>query len=1004
MAQLELSFLGAPRVLLNGAPVAFDTRKAIALLAYLAVTGQPQQRDTLAALLWPDADQAHARGALRRTLSVLHSALNRTPLLIIEREQVELCLTPSVNTDAAPQAATPQAICDVRDFRRLVRGCGSHAGAPQAGACSGCLEQLERAAALYQDHFMAGFSLRDSAAYDDWQFFQGEDLRNSLSQILETLASCHSLRHAWPQAVAYARRWLALDPLHEPAHRHLMLLYAWSNQRAAALRQYQECKRILDTELGVPPLGETTQLYDAILNHHPPAPPERTQAALLPVTQGGAREESSLTSRLDSVPRHLPLIGRREQWNALLAAYTAIETSPLNARHGHLVILEGEAGVGKTTLAQLFCTHMQHLGAIVATSVCYAGEETLAFAPVEQLLRHALAAPGSAARLAAVDGVWLHEAQRLLPDLRTDNQQITAGEPSGSQAHFLEGITRTLASLVHDLQPGVVVLDDLQYGDGATLDLLAYMVRRLHTLPVLIIATWCSADVPPYHRLRQMTAEAARYGAVTGLSLAPWEEDDIATLIEASPSSSQIAAGFNAQQIAHRLHTETQGLPLFVVEYLDLLHGGMLDPGAQEWPAPHGVRQFLHARMAVLSETAQQILSTAAVIGRSFDLETVIPASGRSEEEGISALEELLARHLVMEQSAERFDFVHPQLRSLVYCETSQVRRRLLHRRVAEALATSARRSGSGSASAAATLAHHFEMGGVFDKAAHWAVTAGEQARQLYANCEAITYFEKALALGAADACTIYLHLGDLHTLQGEYSQALHAYHQAQQVCATDGEQDADIEHRLGRLHQRLGDRTQAVRHFAQAIEDLPSGPAVGHELQRALILADWSLTAYTMSDLDEAVRLAHAALEHTQAGSDHAVRARAYDILSLVERHQHNLPAALEHARRSLEASRRLADPAAETAALNSLALAHAAAGEEHEAITLMIEALDLCTRLGDRHREAALRNNLSDLYHSCGQPEAAMLQLKQAVAIFAEVGAEAGPDNAEIWMLSEW
>jgi predicted ATPase/DNA-binding SARP family transcriptional activator len=1004
LAQLELFFLGAPRVLLNGAPVAFDTRKAIALLAYLAVTGQPQQRDTLAALLWPDADQAHARGALRRTLSVLHTTLNRTPLLVIEREQVELCLTPSGGTDPSAQTAGAQGTCDVCDFRSLARGCTNHAGKPQAHTCQSCLEQLERAAALYQDHFMAGFSLRDSAAYDDWQFFQGEDLRHTLSHMLETLAMCHSQHHAWPQAITCARRWLALDALHEPAHRRLMLLYAWSNQRAAALRQYQECKRILDAELGVPPLGETTQLYEVILNHQPPAPPERSEALPLPVT-GGAVQDSSPATRLDSDPPDVILVGRSQQWNAMLAAYTTIETAPLNGRHGHLVVIEGEAGVGKTTLAQTFCTRTQRLGAAVATSVCYAGEETLAFAPVEQLLREALAVPDRAARLAAIDGVWLYAAQRLLPELRADTQQSTDGEPSGSQAHFLEGIARTLTALLQGAQPGVLLLDDLQYADGATLDLLGYIVRRLHTIPLLIIATWCSADVPPYHRLRQMAAEAVRHGAVTGLAVSPWDESDIAALIAASAPSGQVAAHFDPPQLAHRLHAETQGLPLFVVEYLDLLHSGTLDPGAQEWPAPQGVRQFLHARMAVLSETAQQILSTAAVIGRSFDLETIIPASGRSEEESIGALEELLARRLIMEQSAEQFDFVHAQLRSLVYCETSQVRRRLLHRRVAEALATGARRSGSGSASAAATLAHHFELGGVFDKAVYWALTAGEQARQVYANREAITYFEKALALGAADACSIYLHLGDLHTLQGEYSQALDAYSHAQQDCSNDpGERDADIEHRLGRLHQRLGDRTRAVRHFAQAIEHLPSAITAQRELQRSLVLADWSLAAYTMNDLDEAVRLAHAALEHTQVGSDHAVRARAYDILSLVERHQHNLPAALEHAQRSLAASRGLGDPAAETAALNSLALAYAAAGEEHKAIPLIIEALDLCTRLGDRHREAALRNNLSDLYHSCGQHEAAMQQLKLAVAIFAEVGAEAGPDNAEIWMLSEW
>ena len=184
MAHLELLLLGAPRVVLDGAPVTFDTRKAVALLAYLAVTGQPQQRDTLAALLWPDADQPHARGALRRTLSVLHASLQRSPLLRIEREQVEL----SDETGA---------YCDVRAFMQLASGCTQHAAlGPQAQSCAACREQLERAAAIYQDHFMAGFSLRDSANYDDWQFFQGEELRRTLTQVLESLVTCHAACHA----------------------------------------------------------------------------------------------------------------------------------------------------------------------------------------------------------------------------------------------------------------------------------------------------------------------------------------------------------------------------------------------------------------------------------------------------------------------------------------------------------------------------------------------------------------------------------------------------------------------------------------------------------------------------------------------------------------------------------------------------------------------------------------------------------------------------------------
>jgi DNA-binding SARP family transcriptional activator/predicted ATPase len=993
---------GAPRVELNGVPVTFDTRKATALLAYLAVSGQPQQRDALAALLWPDADQSHARGALRRTLSVLHGALDRTPLLRIERDQVALCVAAAVSLhegSAGGGGEDSAAACDVQVFRQAALGCARHRGAgAQPQSCDACLEQLERAASLYQDHFMAGFSLRDSAAYDDWQFFAGEELRHILTQVLELLVAGYTGRHAWQPAITHARRRLALDTLHEPAHRQLMLLYAWTDQRAAALRQYQECRRVLDEELGVPPLAETAKLYGAILDHHPPPPPARQAAHAVEsaaAVPAGTRQEAGRAT-----PQMPPLVGRTSQWEAMTGAYAAIDG------HGHLLVLEGEAGAGKTKLAQSFLAHARALGAACAAGVCYAGEETLAYAPIEQLLRQALDEPCMRSRLAEIDPAWRQALQRLLPELPPEPMPHLAHEAPGStpgtvlssQAHFLEGITRTLGGLLHGSQRGVLLLDDLQFADSATLDLLAYLVRRLHTLPLLVVATWCSSEVPPNHRLRQMAAEAARRQAATLLMLPPLDEASITDLL-AADDAHELLSKTDRARLAQRLHAETRGLPLFVVEYLDLLRNGALRTGDAEWPAPHGVRQFLHARLATLSETAQQMVSTAAVIGRSFDMDTVIAASGRSEEEGVVALEELLVRRLILEQGADSFDFAHAQLRGLVYAEISQVRRRLLHRRVADALVTAARRSGIGTGGVAAALTYHYELGGASEQAAQWAVTAGEHARQVYANREAITHFEKALVLGAGDPCSIYLHLGDLHTLQGEYSQALERYQQARTVCP-DSSTDGDIQHRLGRLHHRLGDPAQAVGHFGEALRRLPGGAAD----QRALVLVDWSLAAYGMHDLDAAERLAEEALEQGAAGGGQAVGARAYDILSLVARRRSNLPAAIEHAQRSLDAARRLNDPFAEMAALNSLALAHAAAGADHQAITLLQTALDLSVRLGDRHREAALRNNLADLYHVGGEVDAAMHQLKQAVAIFAEVGAEAGPDNAGIWMLSEW
>src|SRR5215213_4928934 len=298
VAHIKLFLFGAPRLERDGVAVEVDTRKAIALLAYLTLTAQPQRRDTLAALLWPEQDQRSARGALRRTLSTLNKALGGVGLAA-DRETLWL-------DSSAPLWS------DIAQFQQLL-GAARAAGQP-AERCAGIIEPLAAAVALYHGDFMAGFSLRDSSAFEDWQGFQAERLRRNLATALERLVECHTLLGALAPAIEHARRWLALDPLHEPAHRQLMRLFAWSGQRAAAIHQYRECVRVLDQELGVPPLEETSQLYQAIKENH--APP-------IPVQVDHVRAAPSHLPSPISNPQ-TPLIGRQNEWAIVRDAYTSV--------------------------------------------------------------------------------------------------------------------------------------------------------------------------------------------------------------------------------------------------------------------------------------------------------------------------------------------------------------------------------------------------------------------------------------------------------------------------------------------------------------------------------------------------------------------------------------------------------------------------------------------------------------------------------------------------------
>ncbi len=253
MTGLKLYLLGAPRLEYQGQPVRVARRKALALTAYLALADQPQSRDALAALLWPDLAQDQAGAALRSTLPAL-TALSPAPWLTGDRASL------AVDRDALS--------VDVNEFRALVARSRRHGHAPEA-VCAQCLPLLAQAIELYRGDFMDGFNLAGSAEYDDWQAMQREWLRRELAGFLRRATMHFGEAGELLAALDYARRWLALDPLHEPAHRQLMHLYALSGQRTEALRQYRQCVELLGAELAAPPEDETTALHTAIQSGAP---------------------------------------------------------------------------------------------------------------------------------------------------------------------------------------------------------------------------------------------------------------------------------------------------------------------------------------------------------------------------------------------------------------------------------------------------------------------------------------------------------------------------------------------------------------------------------------------------------------------------------------------------------------------------------------------------------------------------------------------------------------
>ncbi|MBA2337353.1 MAG: tetratricopeptide repeat protein [Acidimicrobiia bacterium] len=535
---------------------------------------------------------------------------------------------------------------------------------------------------------------------------------------------------------------------------------------------------------------------------------------------------------------------------------------------------------------------------------------------------------------------------------------------------FLEALSLLMVGMA---SPALLVLDDAHWLDRASAEFVAYLVRRLDTLPLTVVVTLRPEDASADDPLVAAIDRRAGRGGLTRLDLDRLDVDQVAELVE--------AAGRDRRE-AGELHRRSEGVPLFLVAYL-----------TADDEDPTDLGQLLAARRTGLTELARQLLTAASAIGRSFEFEVLREVSARTEDEMVIGLEELVGRGLLRElPDGTGLDFTHERLREATYQSATWVRRRLLHRRIAEALVARSPARAPDPATVAA-VAHHYRLAGLASEAAESFTEAGHLARRLHAPQAAAEHYRAALALGHPDRAMLHLWMGELLTLAGEYGPALAELEAA--AALLEGGALGGAEQRIGDVYRRLGNWELADRHL-KAAEQLVEAVA-----DRAGVLADRAVVAARRLDEDRSGRLAAEALELAGQSGDPSALAHVHNTLGLLDdapdRSRYHLAESLAFAERAGDVTRQVA-------ALNNLAQMERREGNLDRATELTRRALALVAQMGDRHREAALHNNLADLLHTSGLPHEAMDHLKRAVALFAEVGTEPGTLEPEVWKLVEW
>jgi DNA-binding SARP family transcriptional activator/tetratricopeptide (TPR) repeat protein len=1013
---LSIALLGTPALTLAGSPLPVTRRKSRAILYYLAAHDRPLTRDQLLAFFWPDLDRAAAQQTLRTTLHGLRKALGEH--LLIEDD------TLSFSTDTR---------IDVHQFRSALSQHASH--------LTSNLQLLTATLQLYRADFLSGFTLPDLPTFDDWAATEREHYRRLAVRGFSTLSQLNESNGTYTTALDSLEHALAFDPMQEDLQRAAMRLHYLAGNRAAAIRRYDSLRKLLDEEMGVPPMAETRAVYDAIINDkletQNPKSQESKNHKQTSQLQGQISNASRLILSSPPLPRSsvpLPFTGRDQELEQL---------QMLTAAH-RLVLLEGEPGIGKTRLAH---EYLHSVNTIPLIGSAHELEAALPYQPIIEALRSLLTRADWPALQAAIRAnlppVWLAESLRLLPELdpasETPARRVVGPTDEPRLWEGLHQLLRTLATL----HPVTLFIDDLQWADSATLALLGYLVRQpLEDIFYLAAAR----PVPPRSPLATLLQTLTRENRFGHLPLQRLTSQHIATLTQNFCSD-------NADALTEWLTRTSEGNPYVLAELLRyaaeqgyLVEGHVDIEALSKSPVvPQTIYTLTQSRLNRLSESARRVLDAAVAIGREFEFDVVYRAAGLSEAAALDSVDELRAAGLIhpVDWSASKstrllYQFDHSVTMEVAYREVGEARHRILHRRVAEALESLPGRSRDDTL--AGLIASHFGEGQSPDQAAPYAIRAGDQAMRLAAWREAADFYDQALAADLDEKVRreVNMKLGEARFRASETAQATEAFRAALSASVPESD-DANLARlALARslfTQARFGEAVELIQQIhttdssiaaqrefawgaALSIEGADLAAATEHLrlaqtlLHQSGLPSDLPVLAQThfelgnvsaqQGDLEQAVALYREALDIAEEAPDNLGLPQRLLALNNLGYHLHLLsdPSAIEFAQSGLRLAQDNGIVPMQMFLFSTLGEIALAAQQLDQAESYFNEGLAIAERLSNPERIAGLNANLGLVARARGQTDLAIHRLSTALARADSLGTRHLATQIRIWL----
>jgi DNA-binding SARP family transcriptional activator/tetratricopeptide (TPR) repeat protein len=951
----ELRLLGPPSLIKAGRPARLHSAKTLALLAYLILEADvSHSREKLAGLLWGESPDARARQSLRQALYSLRRALGSQCLAL---EEGAVVFDPP-----------PDLWVDVLEFPSLAPGDPNLRD----------LDALRRAAHLYRGTLLEGLELSDCPAFDEWLFFQRDTLEQRIVGVLQALVDELLRQGEYREAQAFAGRLVTLDPLHEGAHQRLMRIYAVLGDRDGVRRQYRLCTDVLAGEMGIEPGAETQALYRQLTSAVPgPRVSPEPAAASLP-------GEQALV---------LPFWGRERELAALQA-----RLDQAIAGQGGLILVSGEAGMGKTWLVAEFVRRITQPA--VPPVRCLSGQcyELEVHAPytVWGDTLQPLSTPDWQPLLAGLAEVWRRQLARLVPELGPPADDIEGVTVAESRLQLLQGVVQSLNCLTRAC-PLLLWIDDLHWADEASLELLHYVSRHAAAYPLLIIGTYRPEAAAGTSYLEHHLRRSVHADGPSVLELRPLDQEAVGQMLM------HLGMGWPAD-LPGRLYRHSAGIPFLLVETLRALvesgtlrhepDGRLIEADARSWPVPRRVQDLINTRLAPLDAEQHRVLAAGAVIGRPFDLHLLRLVSGLPELRLLNLVGQLLGRAIFEEKAemlpGQALDFHHDYFRRVIYAGLGAVQRQALHRRVGRALLALHRGRPK---TVTEEVAYHYEQAGDL-LAVTYLAQAAQQAEELFAYNHATDLYGRALALQGS-------YLGE--DLAGRFDLLL--------------AREAVLD-RQGRRAEQGKDVAELVE-LAETLED-------AHRLAVACVRQAGFFT-YS-GRYAEARRSGEQALVLYRQADDRAGEAQALRELGFLHWSAGDYSTALIYVREALTLHRRLGDVDGEATALHNLAEIHRSLGSPRQALAQYEAALNLhwarqdrrrqgltlygmahalrqlgdfdqalvryhgaldhCRASGDRLMTSRVHHALASLHWEAGAPDQALEHIHQALSISQEIG----------------